>query len=73
MALLLLLLLLPPLFLHFLPLHSPGVAAVARHETIADRFQIAALLPTLTTGGTKWKFARELVVICLSISQPLCC
>jgi len=45
----------------FLPLQSLGVAAVDRHKAVANQFRIAALLPTLTTANTKWKFARELV------------
>jgi len=63
------LLMLMRLFLRFLPLHSLGVAAVARHKTVANRFRIAAILPTLTTTGTKWKFARELVFISFLLLQ----
>ena len=49
--------------IRFLPLQSLGVAAVDKHRIVDNRFRIAALLPTLTTANTKWKFSRELVFI----------
>jgi len=50
-------------FIFFLPLQSLGVAAVAEHEAVASEFRIGAIIPTLTTAKTRWKFSRELVFL----------
>jgi len=49
------------LLLLFLFLQPFPVSAVVGREIVANQFRIGAIIPTLTTARTRWKFARELV------------
>jgi len=50
-------------FIYLLALQPLAIAVVAKRKIVANQFHIGAIIPTLTTAKTRWKFARERVMI----------